>query len=74
MNGEIRLHYLRNRNMLVHCGYTEEKIDERMYRTSGLTECIHCGIIVYEHPFIDDVLDEGRPWLHLMCDGGLAKT
>ena len=65
---------LKNRGMLVHCGYAEEEIDWRMYRTSGLTECDDCGKIVYKHPFIDDVLDQGRPWLHLICDGELAKT
>ena len=65
---------MRDRGRLVHCGYSEEKLDELMYRTSHLTECPECGKIAIDHPYIDDVLYEGEPWLHLMCDGGLAKT
>jgi len=69
-----KLEYFFRRGKLVHCGYAEEEIDRQMYRTSHLTPCTECGKLVIDHPYIDDVLDNGDPWLHLMCDGSLAKT
>lgn len=72
---ERLLEYLRNRNMLVHADVTEDEIDERMRRVDQNCVCDECGKLYREHPYIDDTLDwmDGRPYLHLLCSGVLAK-
>lgn len=69
--------YYRKKGKLVHLGISEEEVDRRMLRTSGETICEDCGLKHREHPFIDDVMDATgdrlTPFLHLLCDGTLAK-
>ena len=72
-SGNPRIDYLKKKRMLVHCGYSEDEIGEKMFRTSGECVCKECGKPYRKHPFIDDVLSDGQPWLHLLCDGTLAK-
>ncbi len=69
------LEYLKNRNMLVHAGLTEDEIDLKMRRTDQNCICEECGKTHREHPYIDDTLSwiDGNPYLHLLCDGTLAK-
>jgi len=44
------------------------------FRSSGATECPHCGTEYWRHPDITSVLDkEKRPFLHLACDGRFLK-
>lgn len=66
--------YYRKRGMLVHLGISEDETTRRMMRTAGECVCEQCGKKHRDHPLIDDVLDFGdRPFLHLLCDGTLAK-
>ncbi len=69
------LEYLRQRGMLVHADLTEDEIDIKMRRTDQNCICEECGKTHREHPYIDDTLSwlDGRPYLHLLCDGILAK-
>ena len=76
-NKDMVVDYYRKRGMLIHLGVTEEEIDRRMMRTSGDCICEQCGKEHRKHPFIDDVLTNiefrPQPFLHLLCDGTLAK-
>jgi hypothetical protein len=69
--------YYRKKGKLVHLGITPEEVDRRMLRTCGDTICEECGKKHYDHPLIDDVMDETgdrlRPFLHIICDGTIAK-
>lgn len=71
---ETLLKYLKQRNMLVHLGVSEDETIEKLRRTSGEVICVECGKYHREHPFIDDVLDyDGGPFLHDICGQFLAK-
>lgn len=47
--------------------------DHRIFRAYGGLKC-DCGREYREHPLSDEELDwMGRPYLHALCDGRLAK-
>ena len=76
-NKWIVLDYYEKKGMLVHLGIPEQEVWRRMMRTDQNCICEECGKKHREHPFIDDVLDDPdlrpQPFLHLLCDGTLAK-
>lgn len=76
-NKYLILDYYKKRGRLVHLGIPVDEVWRRMQRTDQNTICEECGKKHREHPFIDDVLDDvdfrPAPFLHLLCDGRLAK-
>lgn len=69
------LGHFRKRGMLVHLDDLKEgELGKRMFTTVGYCKCEQCGITYDRHPYIDNYLGQnGRPFLHLLCDGRLAK-
>lgn len=66
--------YLRKRGMLVLLSETYSEIEQRQLRVNGETICAECGKTYGEHPYVENCLDlEGRPYLHALCDGTIAK-
>ena len=66
---------MRKRGKLVHLeGKTRDEVNEAARRTSHLVVCKECGKEYIEHPYIDNTLDwEGRPYLHVVCNGDIVK-
>lgn len=66
--------YLETRDMLTTLDLTEDEIGAAMRRVSGESVCSACGKQYWQHPYITNSLDqEGRPYLHLVCGGLIAK-
>lgn len=74
MDTTPHLQYLRDRGMLVLLPETWEEVAERQIRVSSEGVCPDCGEKYFKHPYIENCLDwEGRPFLHLACDGRVLK-
>jgi len=70
----IHLEHLRKRGKLKIVDLSDEEIARRMYRASGLCECVGCGKEYYSHPYVENCLDDtGLPFLHVLCDGDIIK-
>jgi len=73
----ILVDYYRKKGKLVHLGIPPDEVDRRMLRCGHETICEECGKMYIDHPYIDDVMDETgdrlQPYLHIICNGIIAK-
>lgn len=68
------IQYLKARGKLVTVDLSDEEIMRQERRCGGDCVCEECGKIYYDHPYIANSVDwEGRPFLHLICNGTIAK-
>ena len=68
------LDYLRQRGKLIMLPLTEDEISNKAIRAGGDVVCSICNKKYYDHPFIENCLDnEGRPYLNIICDGTIVK-
>lgn len=42
-------------------------------RACGLSECADCGELYYDHPTTGPLGYDGKPFLHVLCDGRMVK-
>jgi len=67
--------YLERKGRLVTLGISEDEVAKRMRRVNGEQVCEICNKQYWQHPYITDSVDafENRPYLHLLCNGVIAK-
>lgn len=64
----------RRRGMLVETGMSDDELAVKMRRCGGGVTCDQCGKLFYDHPYIHEARDQdGGLFLHLLCDGTIAK-